>query len=368
MQVNLGELLDHALVRKRNNLKRNRMARASTCSTIPRAIRSLYEPQLKQFGIEIHRDGEGWSGTGRSAWGSGSVWGIPVGDFCIAFSHEVYIEREMALVESPESPYACVCIISEDSKATMPRMIDRPKALLDGSLYSFVQPAGKYSGTLRSGGLYSSRCICFLPQYFEELDQRWPNTFSDLFMRFDKGWNEAESRIIMSTLLGTGPQYQPGSALLIEARIKQMVAMLASSRNSNAAKHHSGTANEQARLALKAQALIERMLDEGRAPTINELANVLFVSRSHLCSAFLHETGQSIGRYAKTRRIERAKTLIASGCPVAQIATHLGWTRCSAFSQAFKQSTGVSPTEWRNLNLDSPNSKTYSSTRTIQSQ
>ena len=159
-----------------------------------------------------------------------------------------------------------------------------------------------------------------------------------------------------------------GRHCFIEARIEQMVAMLASSRNNNAAKHHSGTANEQARLALEAQAIIERMLDEGRAPTINELTNVLFVSRSHLCSAFLHETGQSIGHYAKTRRIERAKTLIASGCSVAQIATRLGWTRCSAFSQAFKQSTGVSPTEWRNLNLDSPNSKTYSSTRTIQSQ
>lgn len=326
------------------------MTKASTYSDIPRAIRSLYEPQLKQFGIEIHRDGGGWSGTGRSTWGSGSVWGMPVGDFCIAFSHEVYIEREMALVESPESTYACVCMVSEDSKATMPRMIDRPKALLDGSLYSFVQPAGKFSGTLHSGGLYSSRCICFLPQYFEELDQRWPGAFSCLFERFDDGWNETESRIIMSTLIGTGPQYQPGSALLIEARIEQMVAMLAASCNSNGAKYRSGATNEQARLALEAQAGIERMLDEGRAPTISELANMLFVSRSHLCSAFLNETGQSIGHYAKARRMERAKTMIACGCPVAQVATRLGWARCSTFSQAFKQSTGASPTEWRNLN------------------
>ena len=205
------------------------MTDASAYNAIPRAVRSLYEPQLEQFGIVIRRNGEGWSGTGRSAWGRGSAWGMPVGDFCILFSHDVYMEQDMALVESPESAYACVCMVSEDSKATMPRMIDRPRALLDGSLYSFVQPAGSFSGTLRRGGLYSSRCICFLPQYFEELDLRWPGAFSGMFERFGRAWDEAQSRIIMSTLLGTGPQSRPGSALLIQARVEQMVAELAAS-------------------------------------------------------------------------------------------------------------------------------------------
>ena len=148
------------------------MTDASAYNAIPRAVRSLYEPQLEQFGVVVRRNGEGWSGTGRGAWGRGSAWGMPVGDFCIVFSHDVYMEQDKALVESPESMYACVCMVSEDTKATMPRMIDRPRALLDGSLYSFVQPAGSFSDTLRQGGLYSSRCICFLPQYFEELDRR----------------------------------------------------------------------------------------------------------------------------------------------------------------------------------------------------
>ena len=177
------------------------MTDASAYNAIPRAVRSLYEPQLEQFGIIVRRNGEGWSGTGRSTRGRGSIWGMPVGDFCIAFSHEVYMERDMALVESPESAYACVCMVSEDSKATMPRMIDRPRALLDGSLYSFVQPAGSFSGTLHRGGLYSSRCICFLPQYFEELDRRWPGAFSGMFERFGGTWDEEQSRIIMSALL-----------------------------------------------------------------------------------------------------------------------------------------------------------------------
>lgn len=323
------------------------MTDASAYNAIPRAIRSLYEPQLEQFGIIVRRNGEGWSGTGRSTWGRGSIWGMPVGDFCIAFSHEVYMEHDMALVESPESAYACVCMVSEDSKATMPRMIDRPRALLDGSLYSFVQPAGSFSGTLHRGGLYSSRCICFLPQYFEELDRRWPGAFSGMFERFGNTWDEAQSRIIMSALMGTGPQYRPGSALLIQARIEQMAAALASSCAGDDAARCSASTRKQSGLALEAQAAIERMLDEGRAPNLDELASMLFVSRSHLCAAFSRETGQSIGRYAKARRIERAKVLLASDDSVAYVAARLGWPRPSAFSQAFKQATGTSPTEWR---------------------
>lgn len=323
------------------------MADASAYNTIPRAVRSLYEPQLEQLGILVHRNGEGWSGTGRNAWGRGSAWGMPVGDFCIVFSHEVYMEQDMALVESPESAYACVCMVSEDSKATMPRMIDRPRALLDGSLYSFVQPVGSFSGTLRQGGLYSSRCICFLPQYFEELDQRWPGAFFGMFERFGDAWDETQSSIIMSALLGTGPQYRPGSALLIQARVEQMVAELAASYASDKAARCDASTREHAGLALEAQATIERMLDEGRAPGLDELADILFVSRSHLCAAFSRETGQSIGRYAKMRRIERAKALLASGNSVAYVAARLGWPQPSAFSQAFKQATGISPTGWR---------------------
>ena len=126
-----------------------------------------------------------------------------------------------------------------------------------------------------------------------------------------------------------------------------MVAALATSCAGDDAARCDASTREQSGLALEVQAAIERMLDEGRAPGLDELASMLFVSRSHLCSTFSRETGQSIGRYAKARRIERAKTLLASGNSVAYVAARLGWPRPSAFSQAFKQATGTSPTEWR---------------------
>ena len=62
---------------------------------------------------------------------------------------------------------------------------------------------------------------------------------------------------------------------------------------------------------------IERMIDEGRTSTLDELANMLFVSRLHLCSAFSRETGQGIGHYARARRMECAKTMLVGCCSVA---------------------------------------------------
>lgn len=100
---------------------------------------------------------------------------------------------------------------------------------------------------------------------------------------------------------------------------------------------------------LEAQALIERMVAEGRAPTLDELANMLFVSRSHLCSAFSHEQDRASaitpGRVAWSAQNHARRVLLrCAGCNTPRLE------RCSTFSQAFKQSTGVSPIEWRNSN------------------
>ena len=200
----------------------------------------------------------------------------------------------MALTESPQSAYACVCLVSEDTQATMPKMIARPRALLDGSLYSFVQPAGQFHGSSQKGGVYASRCICFLPDYFEELDAQWPGTFTGMFERFADPWDEEESRAIMTTLLGTGPQHAPGFGLLLRARVEQMIATLAAAESrKRTARQHLATRKADG-LALEAQMAIERMIDEGRAlQQWVKSRKGFFVSRSHLCAQFDKETGQA---------------------------------------------------------------------------
>ena len=82
--------------------------------------------------------------------------------------------------------------------------------------------------------------------------------------------------------------------------------------------------------------------------SVDELANRLYTSRSKLCATFKIETGESVGAYVRRRRTERACDLLAdSSLSMAQIAERLGYPQQAAFAQAFRQTTGLSPTAWR---------------------
>ena len=140
------------------------MADSNSHLCIPHALRSLYEPQLNQFGITPHPNGDGWSGTGESQWGHGSAWGAPLGDSCIVFSHEICIEREMALTESPQSAYACVCLVSEDTQATMPKS-DCPTSRAARRVALFFRAAcGAIHGSSQKGAASTHRdAFAFFP-------------------------------------------------------------------------------------------------------------------------------------------------------------------------------------------------------------
>ena len=101
-------------------------------------------------------------------------------------------------------------------------------------------------------------------------------------------------------------------------------------------------------LAEEAAAAVEQALDAGRRMGIDELADSLYASRSKLCATFKAEKGESLGAYMRRRRAERAEELLSdSSLSVAQVATLLGFSRQAAFTHAFKQATGVSPSAWR---------------------
>ena len=93
---------------------------------------------------------------------------------------------------------------------------------------------------------------------------------------------------------------------------------------------------------------MERALDEGRRLGVEELAARLYVSRSKLCATFRQETGEAVGTYVRRRCGERAEELLAGGgATVAEVAARLGYPSAAAFSQAFRTSHGMSPSDWR---------------------
>jgi AraC family transcriptional regulator len=91
---------------------------------------------------------------------------------------------------------------------------------------------------------------------------------------------------------------------------------------------------------------VERHLSE--QISLAKLAELTRLSEQHFCRAFKKSFGLPPHQYHVHRRIERAKLLLADQAnSVTDIALMLGYSQTSAFSVAFRKTTGRSPRDFR---------------------
>lgn len=82
--------------------------------------------------------------------------------------------------------------------------------------------------------------------------------------------------------------------------------------------------------------------------SLQELADVVNLSRFYFCSAFRMATGYTPHECLTRLRIEAARALLAiPSTSVTDIALAVGYQTPSAFAAAFRRLTGVSPREYR---------------------
>jgi AraC family transcriptional regulator len=75
------------------------------------------------------------------------------------------------------------------------------------------------------------------------------------------------------------------------------------------------------------------------------LAQLVRLSPYYFCRAFKQSFGMPPHRYHTSRRIERAKALLAKPAPsVTHIGFTLGFSQTSSFTAAFRKATGLTPT------------------------
>lgn len=78
------------------------------------------------------------------------------------------------------------------------------------------------------------------------------------------------------------------------------------------------------------------------------LAEQLNISPRHLARLFKSTTGQTISNYVNEARINRAKTqLLNSSKKIKEIAFECGFKTASAFTQVFREATGLTPKQFR---------------------
>ncbi len=321
-------------------------------------ITALYVPQFKQFDLELKNQGAVFTGDVSNDRARGRAWVMPLSSTCLVMEHYIIPKNDMNLLEYTPEPYACVSEISASTLACMPEAGITPANLqpLHGSqannaICSFIQDTcGEEHSPLFAEQLYHSRSVLFLPGYFKELESLYPSEFNGLFDAFAEPWQEEAASVIRRTLsrIDEGRASATGGHLYMRGVVDAMVAELA--RTATAAKQAQqalGT-RESGVIVAKAIAAIEQALNTGACISLNELAEILYVSRSKLCATFKAETGESVGAFMRRRRLERAQDALAnSSLSMAQIARQLGFPQQAAFTQAFKQATGLSPTAWR---------------------
>ena len=91
------------------------------------------------------------------------------------------------------------------------------------------------------------------------------------------------------------------------------------------------------------------------ARTLAEWGRETGASERTLARVFVAETGVSFGRWRTLIRIQAALTALADGEPVGNVARRVGYDSDSAFVQAFRRETGVTPGSYfRSAGASSP--------------
>lgn len=97
--------------------------------------------------------------------------------------------------------------------------------------------------------------------------------------------------------------------------------------------------------------LVQFFKNENRIPTVIECGEALHLSAYYLSDLLKAETGKTTKEHIDLHIINKAKNLlINSEKSVSEIAYKLGFDYPNHFSKLFKSKTGLSPSEYRNLN------------------
>ena len=102
----------------------------------------------------------------------------------------------------------------------------------------------------------------------------------------------------------------------------------------------------QAELAKQASGYVLERMD--KRITIKEIADQMHVSQTQLKNSFRNYYGNSVYKYIRSKKMERAAALLAEGqLSVMEIAGMFGYENCSKFAAAFRGEYGMSPSDYR---------------------
>lgn len=81
--------------------------------------------------------------------------------------------------------------------------------------------------------------------------------------------------------------------------------------------------------------------------SVDELARLAYLSRSHFMRLFKERMGCPVHSYIRRTRLSRAAQLISQGVPAGKAAAESGFSDYSVFLRAFRQLYHTTPNQWK---------------------
>lgn len=312
-------------------------------SALPQHLRTFVEPQIEQLSLKMESVRCGLYATLPESLGEGFLWTAALGEDCLVSVHSLRLKKQFILEERPADFF---CIFS-GSRATLHSLPNAPtKAIAEReNLAVFSQAGGSTRCLMQAGALYESTSITYTPGYFDSMRKKFPNDFGNAeatMHTLDPADPPAEMRSILRSFTPERASL-PGAAPYFHAKALEAVSALSAHPHPDV---DAETKRTNRALVERAEEIIATRFSERL--TAQVIADELYVSRSQLYNAFKNIRGTGVTETLRAERMKAACNLLCSGeTSMASVAHAVGYTRTSAFDEAFRRMFGCSPSQWQ---------------------
>ena len=259
------------------------------------------------------------------------------------YEHDIQPEEDKTLLEIHHCRSGRMeCRIGTDFFYLAPG--DLSISLSDGAISHSSFPTGSYEGvTIRINGRDAPRCLSCL---LADVNVR-PDALREKFCAHGQCFvarSSAAVEHIFSELYSVPASIRKG---YFKVKILELLLFLSAMELDSSALSERRISNTQVELAKHIGAYLSANMD--RRITLEELSRTFHMSQTALKSCFRAVYGESVYSYIRTQKMQcAAADLRRSEMSIMEIAGRYGYDNGSKFAKAFRDTVGMSPTEYRN--------------------